>query len=148
VQSYVLRSWEAEFPALGVSKAAGGPRIYRRTDVEQVVRIKHLLLVEGLTLAGARRKLEEDSTPVAADVPVIDELIGRHARERLTEVKRGAFDSELLSRAARQRVPTHGAAGAADGPRRTATARPVPPMQDERAAPGVAAQTQALTIAD
>jgi len=54
-----------------------------------VVRIKHLLLVEGLTLAGARRKLEEDSTPVAADVPVIDELIGRHARERLTEVKRG-----------------------------------------------------------
>jgi DNA-binding transcriptional MerR regulator len=89
VQPYVLRSWEAEFPALGVSKAAGGPRIYRRTDVEQVVRIKHLLLVEGLTLAGARRKLEEDSTPVAADVPVIDELIGRHARERLTEVKRG-----------------------------------------------------------
>ena len=89
VQPYVLRSWEAEFPALGVSKAAGGPRIYRRTDVEQVMRIKHLLLVEGLTLAGARRKLEEDSTPVAADVPVIDELIGRHARERLTEVKRG-----------------------------------------------------------
>ena len=89
VQPYVLRSWEAEFPALGVSKAAGGPRIYRRADVEQVMRIKHLLLVEGLTLAGARRKLEEDSTPVAADVPVIDELIGRHARERLTEVKRG-----------------------------------------------------------
>ena len=24
VQPYVLRSWEAEFPALGVSKAAGG----------------------------------------------------------------------------------------------------------------------------
>src|SRR6188768_3946958 len=89
VQPYVLRSWEAEFPDLGVAKAAGGPRIYRRADVEQVVRIKHLLLVEGLTLAGARRKLEEDSTPVAADVPVIDELIGRHARERLTEVKRG-----------------------------------------------------------
>jgi DNA-binding transcriptional MerR regulator len=102
VQPYVLRSWEAEFPALGVSKAAGGPRIYRRTDVEQVVRIKHLLLVEGLTLAGARRKLEEDSTPVAADVPVIDELIGRHARERLTEVKRGLRSIlDLLSGTAR-----------------------------------------------
>ena len=37
VQPYVLRSWEAEFPALGVSKAAGGPRVYRRADVEQVV---------------------------------------------------------------------------------------------------------------
>src|SRR5688572_2115508 len=89
VQPYVLRTWEAEFPELGVTKTAGGPRVYRRSDVEQVARIKHLLLVEGLTLAGARRKLGEESTPVAADDPVIDELIGRNARERLTEVKRG-----------------------------------------------------------
>jgi DNA-binding transcriptional MerR regulator len=89
VQPYVLRSWEAEFPELGVTKIAGGPRIYRRADVEQVVRIKHLLLVEGLTLAGARRKLIEDTAPVGADAPVIDELLGRNARERLTDVKRG-----------------------------------------------------------
>jgi DNA-binding transcriptional MerR regulator len=89
VQPYVLRSWEAEFPALGVSKSAGGPRIYRRVDVEQVLRIKHLLLIEGLTLAGARRRLEEETGPVAANAPVIDELIGRNARERLTDVKRG-----------------------------------------------------------
>lgn len=89
VQPYVLRTWEAEFPELGVSKTEGGPRVYRRSDVEQVVRIKHLLLVEGLTLAGARRKLQEEAMPVGADAPVIDELIGQHARERLTEVKRG-----------------------------------------------------------
>src|ERR1700681_787957 len=89
VQPYVLRSWEAEFPSLGVSKIAGGPRVYRRTDVEQVLRIKHLLLVEGLTLAGARRRLEDETAPVAADAPMIDELIGQNARERLTEVKRG-----------------------------------------------------------
>jgi DNA-binding transcriptional MerR regulator len=89
VQPYVLRSWEAEFPDLGVTKSGGGSRVYRRADVEQVLRIKHLLLVEGLTLAGARRKLQEEASPVAVDAPVIDELIGRHARERLTEVKRG-----------------------------------------------------------
>lgn len=88
VQPYVLRTWEAEFPALGFSKA-GGPRVYRRSDVEQVARIKHLLLVDGLTLAGARRRLEEEAAPVAADAPNIDELIGQNARERLTEVKRG-----------------------------------------------------------
>src|SRR5689334_9483379 len=82
VQPYVLRSWESEFPDLGVEKTPGAPRIYRRADVEQVIRIRHLLLVEGLTLAGARRKLEEESAPV-------DELMGRHARERITEVKRG-----------------------------------------------------------
>jgi len=89
MQPYVLRSWEAEFPELGVAKAAGAPRVYRREDVEQVLRIKHLLLVEGLTLAGARRRLEEETAPVAPDAPVIDELRGRNARERLTAVKRG-----------------------------------------------------------
>src|SRR6266542_878372 len=80
VQPYVLRSWEAEFPELGVAKAAGAPRTYRREDVEQVLRIKHLLLVDGLTIAGARRKLEEETAPVAANAPVIDELIGQNAR--------------------------------------------------------------------
>jgi DNA-binding transcriptional MerR regulator len=89
VQPYVLRSWEAEFPDLGISKSAGSARFYRREDVEQVVRIKQLLLVEGLTLAGARKRLDDEFTPVAADTPVIDELIGQNARERLTEVKRG-----------------------------------------------------------
>lgn len=89
VQPYVLRTWEAEFPELGFAKTEGGPRVYRRADVEQVVKIKHLLLVEGLTLAGARRKLQSESMPVAADAPVIDKLMGRHARERLTDIKRG-----------------------------------------------------------
>lgn len=89
VQPYVLRSWEAEFPELGVTRAAGTPRVYRRSDVEQVLRIKHLLLVEGLTLAGARRKIDAETAPVAADEPVLDELIGQSARERITVVKRG-----------------------------------------------------------
>ena len=89
VQPYVLRSWEAEFPGLGISKTAGAPRVYRRADVEQVMRIKHMLLVDGLTLAGARRKLEEDTSPVGADEPAINELVGRNARERLTAIKRG-----------------------------------------------------------
>jgi DNA-binding transcriptional MerR regulator len=89
VQPYVLRSWEAEFPELGIAKAAGAPRVYRRTDVEQVLKIRHLLLVEGLTLAGARRKLEEQTAPVAGDEPAIEALIGENARERLTAIKRG-----------------------------------------------------------
>ena len=89
LQPYVLRTWEAEFPGLGVAKSAGSPRVYRRADVEQVARIKHLLLVEGLTLAGARRKLEEEATPMLADAEQIDELLGKHARERLATVKQG-----------------------------------------------------------
>ena len=89
LQPYVLRSWEVEFPGLGVAKSAGSPRVYRRADVERVARIKHLLLVDGLTLAGARRKLEEEQAPMLVDEPQIDELLGRNARERLTAVKQG-----------------------------------------------------------
>ena len=89
VQPYVLRSWEAEFPDLGVAKAAGTPRVYRRADVQQVLRIKHLLLVEGLTLAGARRRITEETMPAQGESAAIDELIGQNARERLTAVRRG-----------------------------------------------------------
>jgi DNA-binding transcriptional MerR regulator len=91
VQPYVLRSWEAEFPDLGVAKTDGGPRVYRRADVERVLRLKHLLFVEGLTLAGARRKLNEGRAEPAVDAGLIDAavLLGDDARERLLHVKRG-----------------------------------------------------------
>jgi DNA-binding transcriptional MerR regulator len=67
VQPYVLRTWEAEFPDLGVSKTANGPRLYRRSDVERVLRIKHLILVDGLTLAGVRRQLGEEKPAETSD---------------------------------------------------------------------------------
>jgi DNA-binding transcriptional MerR regulator len=89
VQPYVLRSWEAEFPDLGVAKTEGGPRVYRRADLEFVLRIKHLLFVEGLTLAGARRKLIDEHAGSAAGAGEIDALLGSDARERLLQVKRG-----------------------------------------------------------
>ena len=135
LQPYVLRSWETEFPALGIAKAEGSARVYRRADVEQVMRIKHLLLVEGLTLAGVRRRLEEESTPVAADVPVIDELIGRNARERLTEVKRGLRSIlELLAGGNRGRDIRHASPVRSGGPSRAA-ARRVKPARRKVTAP-------------
>ena len=89
VQPYVLRSWEAEFPDLGVAKTQGGPRVYRKADVERVLRIKHMLFVEGLTLAGARRKiLEEQGATTVATEPAIDDLLSSDARERILEVRK------------------------------------------------------------
>jgi DNA-binding transcriptional MerR regulator len=132
VQAYVLRSWEAEFPDLGVSKTAGAPRVYRRADVEQVMRIKHLLLVDGLTLAGARRKLEEDGSPVRADEPAINELVGRNARERLTAIKRGLQSIlVLLTGAADVR---HGRPPAAPAPKARAASSRSKPSRSKRPA--------------
>ena len=96
VQPYVLRSWEAEFPDLGVTKSEGGPRVYRRADLEFVLRIKHLLFVEGLTLAGARRKLLEEQHGTAPVSQGIEELLGSDARERIMLVKRGLKEIAVL----------------------------------------------------
>src|SRR5688572_31631378 len=74
VQSYVLRSWEAEFPDLGVAKTEGGARVYRRIDLERVLRIKHLLFVEGLTLGGVRRKLQAEQPGGEAEAGGLDGL--------------------------------------------------------------------------
>jgi DNA-binding transcriptional MerR regulator len=92
VQPYVLRSWEAEFPDLGVAKTPTSPRVYRRADVELVLRLKHLLFVDGLTLAGARRQLG-DLTPALAGPAVSDAdvaaLIDDETRQHLKDVRRG-----------------------------------------------------------
>jgi DNA-binding transcriptional MerR regulator len=98
VQPYVLRSWEAEFPDLGVSKGDGAPRVYRKADVERVLRIKQLLFVEGLTLAGARRRMQEEHGP-APSAPPLDDLLTRDARERILSVRKSLRElASLLSR--------------------------------------------------
>jgi DNA-binding transcriptional MerR regulator len=91
VQPYVLRSWESEFPDLGVSKGNGGVRVYRRVDVERVLRIKQLVFSDGLTLAGARRRIDEESPSRLEEVDAepMKALLGRNARERLLEVRNG-----------------------------------------------------------
>lgn len=65
-QPYVLRYWESEFPALAPAKNSSGQRIYRRRDIETVLRIKQLLYDEGFTIAGAKKRLE---TELAARAP-------------------------------------------------------------------------------
>ena len=91
LQPYMLRSWEAEFPALGQPATGGQGRLYRRADVELVLRIKQLVFEEGLTLAGARRRLEEEqqepNTSIAA--VAVDDVLGAMARRKLREVRSG-----------------------------------------------------------
>ncbi len=59
-QPYVLRFWESEFPQLAPKKNRSGQRVYQRKDIDTVVRIKKLLYEEEYTIAGARRKLDEE----------------------------------------------------------------------------------------
>jgi len=76
VQPYVLRSWEKEFPDLGTTRTAGGPRYYRPSDVDRVQRLKQLVFGEGLTIAGARRRLDEERDASQEDELPFDEPAG------------------------------------------------------------------------
>jgi DNA-binding transcriptional MerR regulator len=68
--AYVLRFWETEFPQLKPVKSSTGQRMYRRKDVEAVLRIKKLLYEEGFTIAGARQQLRMEATTVKNQAPL------------------------------------------------------------------------------
>ena len=61
VEPYVLRYWEGEFPGLSPKKSGTGHRLYRRKDVELLLRIKHLLYERRFTIEGARQSLHADA---------------------------------------------------------------------------------------
>src|SRR5271154_1680403 len=63
VEPYVLRYWETEFSALSPKKSGTGHRLYRRKDVELLLRIKHLLYDKKFTIEGARQTLHESRGP-------------------------------------------------------------------------------------
>jgi DNA-binding transcriptional MerR regulator len=92
VQAYVLRSWEAEFPDLGFAKTPSSPRVYRRGDLERVLRLKHLLFVDGLTLAGARKRLLQEGAvaePSGVSDSELAAMVDEQTRQSLRELRGG-----------------------------------------------------------
>jgi DNA-binding transcriptional MerR regulator len=88
IQPYVLRTWELEFATLGVARPGGGARLYRRQDVERVLRIKQLVFTEGLTIAGARRKIEGEPE-IPGEPASFETFVGPEVRGKLADVKTG-----------------------------------------------------------
>jgi len=71
VPAYVLRYWESEFRLLRPKKNPAGQRLYRRRDLDLVLRIKTLLYDERLTLEGAKKRLLTESRgPAQLDLGV------------------------------------------------------------------------------
>ena len=140
LQPYVLRSWEKEFPGIGVQKSQDSPRLYRQSDLDQVLRIKQLVFGEGLTLAGARRRLE-DEAPRVSDAgesarlerdEVLDTL-GADARARIELVRSGLRSIlDVLSRSAGAAVLAEMSLNESLGGRRTAAFRPGPSKSADR----------------
>ncbi len=89
VKPYVLRYWETEFRSIRPEKTRSRQRLYRRRDVEHLLRIRQLLYAERFTIEGARARLrelghDEGSAPVLPP-PDID-------REVMKKIKQGLQD--------------------------------------------------------
>ncbi len=88
--AYVLRFWESEFPQLKPVKSSTGQRMYRKRDVESVLRIKQLLYEQGFTIAGARQQLraetKTDKTQAAIPFPSQSAAEIQHIRQGLREI--------------------------------------------------------------
>ena len=58
VDTHVLRYWETEFAIVKPFRGKSKQRLYRRQDVENLLRIKVLLHDEGYTISGANKFLK------------------------------------------------------------------------------------------
>jgi DNA-binding transcriptional MerR regulator len=70
VKPYVLRYWETEFRSLKPQKTRSRQRLYRRQDIEQLLRIRNLLYDQRFTIEGARARLRELGHDEAAPPPL------------------------------------------------------------------------------
>jgi len=84
--SYVLRFLETEFNQLKPSKSGTGQRMYRKIDVENVLRIKKLLYDQGFTIAGARQQLRAETKRKQSPLPF---AVPTPARGELKQVRQG-----------------------------------------------------------
>ena len=93
VEAYVLRYWESEFPGLSPRKSETGQRMFRRKDVELLLRIKHLLYDQKFTIEGARKALQtgaKEPSPVPPNRAAQNELFPKP--DPLPEIRRQVAD--------------------------------------------------------
>jgi DNA-binding transcriptional MerR regulator len=96
VKPYVLRYWETEFRSLRLQKTRSQQRLYRRKDVELLLKIRHLLYEERFTIEGARSRLRElghdEGPPPPVPPPDIDIEMLKKLKQGLVELARMVED--------------------------------------------------------
>ena len=106
IKTHVLRYWETEFKAIRPNKSRSNQRLYRKQDVELILRLKDLLYNQGFTIAGARKKLREKPpvkvAEVAVDAPAAPsqaktkKQVSAEASDQLALPLSGSYDPKLL----------------------------------------------------
>lgn len=84
VKQHILRYWEEVIPGFSVQKSIGGRREYTQSDVEMIMRLKHLIVDQRFTTEGARKQLLEDAKTKSQNIEVVQEI--HEARSELTDL--------------------------------------------------------------
>jgi len=63
IEPYILRYWESEFKLVKPYRTKSNQRLYRRKDVESVLKIKTMLYDEKFTIAGAKKRIRINEKP-------------------------------------------------------------------------------------
>jgi DNA-binding transcriptional MerR regulator len=61
VEPYILRYWESEFKLVKPYRTKSNQRLYRKKDVETILKIKKMLYEQRYTIAGAKKILKKNS---------------------------------------------------------------------------------------
>jgi len=60
VDEATLEAWENEFPFLNAGRTGNGQKFFRQKDIDIILRIRELLEAKSHTMAGIRRRVEEE----------------------------------------------------------------------------------------
>ena len=85
LKTHVLRYWESEFKVIKPHKGGSLQRLYRRKDLDLILKIKKLLYEEGFTIAGAKKKIRD-----------VERLENKQIKLKLVEKGSNGKSHELL----------------------------------------------------
>ena len=85
IKPHVLRYWESEFKVIKPHKGVSLQRLYRRKDLDLILKIKKLLYEEGFTISGAKKKIRD-----------LERAENKQMKLKLVERRSNGKDHELL----------------------------------------------------
>ena len=86
LKPHILRYWESEFKVIRPHKGGSLQRLYRRKDLDLILKIKKLLYEDGFTIAGAKKKIRD-----------LERLENKQLKLKLTEKGSNGETHELLT---------------------------------------------------
>ena len=88
VDRETLDNWEKEFAFLNAGRTGAGQKFFRQRDLDIILRIKALLAEKTLTMAGVKRRIEQEFQLAPAE-PIHPDKLKKalyHVRDELNQI--------------------------------------------------------------